>query len=60
MFNWTWVMTRLSEPSTWSGLAGVLGGAAVFGLGPDTWTTIIGVGMAAAGAIGMVKKDKGY
>jgi hypothetical protein len=58
--NWNWVMARLSEPSTWAGLATLLGGAAVGGLGEATWTTIIAAGMAVAGAIAVVKKDKGW
>jgi hypothetical protein len=58
--NWDCVMARLSEPSTWAGLASILGGAAVGGLGVDTWTTVIGAGMAVAGAIGVIKKDKGW
>ncbi len=54
-----WVISRLAEPSTWAGLATLLGGAAVFGLSTETWTSIVGVGMAVAGAVAAVKKDKG-
>jgi hypothetical protein len=58
--NWDWVMARLAEPSTWAGFASLMGGAAVFGLGAETWTVIIGAGMAVAGAVSVVKKDKGW
>ena len=58
--NWDWVVARLSEPSTWAGLAALLGGGAVFGLGAETWTAVVGVGMAASGAIAMIKRDKGW
>jgi hypothetical protein len=58
--KWDWVISRLSEPSTWSGLASMLGGAAVFGLGGETWTTILGAVMAVAGAVSAVKKEKGW
>jgi hypothetical protein len=59
MMNWDFVWARLREPSTWAGLAGLLGGASVFGLSGSTWTTILGAGMAVASAVAVVKKDKG-
>jgi hypothetical protein len=58
--NWDFVWSRLSEPSTWAGLAAIMGGASVFGLGTDTWNVVFGAGMAVAGAIAVVKKDKGW
>jgi hypothetical protein len=58
--NWTWVLARLGEPSTWTGLAAVLGSAAVFGLSTGTWGAVMAAGMAVFGAVGMIKKEKAW
>ena len=58
--NMDWVMTRLSEPSTWSGLAAIAGGAALFGLSATTWGAVAAAGMAVFGVVAAVKKDKGW
>ena len=58
--NTDWVISRLSEPSTWSGLAAIAGGAALFGLSAGTWTAVAAAGMAIFGVVSAVKKDKGW
>lgn len=58
--NFDWVLARLSEPSTWTGLASLAGGAALFGLSTGTWGAVAAAGMAIAGVVAAVKKDKGW
>lgn len=57
--NWDWVIARMSEPSTWAGLAGLLGSAGLFGLSTGGWGAIIAAGTAVASAVAIVKREKG-
>lgn len=52
------VITLLSEPSTYAGLAGALGGMAVLGLDSDMWMQVFGGLAILAGGIAAVKLDK--
>jgi len=47
----------IKEPSTWTGIAALLGGAAVLGLSEEAWMSVFGVAMAIAGAYAAVKLD---
>lgn len=51
------ILKLLSEPSTYAGLAGFLGGISLFGLGTELWTEIFGVVMAIAGIAGTIMLD---
>ncbi len=51
------IIKLAKEPSTWSGIAAMLGGAAVLGFSEEVWMAIFGVFMAIAGAIAAVKLD---
>ena len=53
------ILKLLKEPSTYAGLAGVLGGSAVLGLSEEGWMQIFGVVMAIAGTIAMLTLDTG-
>jgi hypothetical protein len=58
--NTAWVLDRLSEPSTWTGLAGLLGAAGLFGISTGGWGTIVAAGMGIVSAVAVVKKEKGW
>lgn len=51
------ILKLLSEPSTYAGLAGFLGGISLFGLGTELWTEIFGVVMAIAGIVSTIMLD---
>lgn len=53
---WGWVLDRLSEPSTWRGLVGLLTGAGVV-LSPELSGQIIAVGLAVIGLINVIRKE---
>ena len=44
------VLKLIKEPSTIAGIASVLGGASVMGLGSEQWSTIVGGLMMVLGA----------
>lgn len=52
-----WILARLSEPSTWRGLVWLLTAFGV-SLRPEVWQQITAVGMAVAGLIGMITREK--
>jgi hypothetical protein len=52
-----WILARLSEPSTWRGLVWLLTAFGV-SLRPEVWQQITAVGMAVAGLIGVVTREK--
>ena len=52
-----WILSRLSEPSTWRGIILVLTAAGVQ-LQPAMIEAVISIGIGAAGVIGMVTADK--
>jgi len=52
-----WLGARLSEPSTYAGLASLLAAAAP--VIPAPFNVAIGAGAAAAGAIAMFLKERG-
>ena len=56
--NFSWVLNRLKEPSTFAGLAAILGGASIFGLSTETWTEVLGAFTAIAGAVAAVTADR--
>ena len=51
------IIKLIKEPSTWAGIASVLGGAAIFGLGTEEWTQAIGGLMILIGAVASGKLD---
>lgn len=53
----TWLLARLSEGSTWRGAIWLLTALGV-SLSPEAWQYITTIGMAAAGLIGVLTKDK--
>jgi hypothetical protein len=52
-----YILERLSEPSTWRGLA-LIAAAAGLKINPELENSIIAVGMASSGLIGALAKDK--
>lgn len=52
------IVGLLQEPSTYAGLAALLGGVSLFGLSETMWMSVFSVVMAAAGAYAMVVLDK--
>lgn len=54
------ILLRAREPSTWAGLAAVLGGQAVGGLTEVQWVEILGMIMSIAGVIAMFVSDPGH
>lgn len=56
-----WVRARLSEQSTWSGLAklaGVAGGMLGFSVSPELAASIVAVGVALSGLINVLWPEK--
>ena len=53
----TRIIKLLKEPSTYAGLAGVLGGAGILSMSEDQWLQIFGAVAAVAGAVAMVMLD---
>ena len=53
----SWIIARLKERSTWLGLTGLLTAVGV-GLEPDQAEAIVTAGVALAGVIAMLTKDK--
>ena len=45
------------EPSTWAGLAGVLGAAAIGGINVEGWTTVFSVLAGICGVVAMFTLD---
>lgn len=52
-----YILARLSESSTWRGLA-MIAGASGFAIDPSKANAIAAAGMAVAGAINVFRKDK--
>lgn len=52
-----WILERLKEPSTWSGLAGLLGAIGV-AVSPDLIVQIGTIVVAVVGAIEIIRKEK--
>lgn len=53
------LLLRLKEPSTWAGLAAILGGQAIGGLSETQWVEILSLVMSLAGVIAMFVPDPG-
>lgn len=53
-----WIMNRLKEKSTWTGLASVAGGGAIFGMDSDQQAQIVAAIVAVVGVIQMFLKEK--
>ena len=51
------VFKLLQQPSTYAGLAGVLGGVGIFGLSETLWMQIFAVVMAVVGIVATVVLD---
>ncbi|OJW21153.1 MAG: hypothetical protein BGO49_24370 [Planctomycetales bacterium 71-10] len=52
-----WIITRLSEPSTWRGLFAMLTAGGI-SLAPDYENAIIAIGLSIIGLINVIKKEK--
>jgi hypothetical protein len=52
-----WLIARLREPSTWRGLVWLATSLGLT-LSPEAWEYIIAIGMAAAGLLGVILKEK--
>ncbi len=55
MFNY--ILERAKEPSTWRGLV-LLATAGGVNIAPEMATSVIEVGIAVAGLLGIITKDK--
>ena len=53
----SWILDRLKEPTTWRGLVWVATACGVT-LNPEIWQQITAVGMALAGLLGVLTKEK--
>lgn len=53
------ILERMKEPSTYAGLAVVMGGAYVFGLDPTGWEAVFAALASVAGVVAMLVKEKG-
>lgn len=53
------ILSRLKEPSTFAGLAGVLAGIGVLGLSEATWGSVFAAVAVVAGAVAAVVKERG-
>lgn len=54
-----WALARLAEPSTWVGIAGVVGSMTFLPHAADTSQQIGAIGAAVASAIGIIAKETG-
>jgi len=52
------ILQAAQEPSSWAGIAAMLGSIGLFGLSGDIWSQIASAVMAAAGALALVLKEK--
>lgn len=52
-----WITDRAKEKSTWLGITGILTAAGI-AIAPDLQEAIISVGMAIAGLIAVITKEK--
>lgn len=52
-----YLLARLSEKSTWAGLAAVLAGVG-YAVRPDLWESIVAIGVAVAGLGMTLTADK--
>ena len=55
---WSYIIERLSEPSTWRGIALLVGALGVV-FSPDQQAAFITFGLGLSGLIGAFTKDKG-
>ena len=55
----TKILERLSEPSTYAGVAAMLASMGVMGFNEGQWTTMFGASAAVAAAIAMFLKERG-
>jgi hypothetical protein len=51
-----WILSRLSENSTWRGII-LVATAAGATLNPELWEAIVAAGLAIVGLINIVRKD---
>ena len=53
------ILARLSEPSTYAGVAAMLASLGVMGFNEGQWTMLFGAAAAVAAAVAMVLREKG-
>jgi hypothetical protein len=53
------ILARLSEPSTYAGVAAMLASLGVMGFNEGQWTMLFGAAAAVAAAVAMVVQEKG-
>jgi hypothetical protein len=53
------ILARLSEPSTYAGVAAMLASLGVMGFDEGQWTMLFGAAAAVAAAVAMVVREKG-
>ena len=53
------ILARLSEPSTYAGVAAMLASLGVMGFNEGQWTMLFGAASAVAAAVAMVLREKG-
>jgi hypothetical protein len=54
---WTWILARLSEPSTYRGIIAIAASAGIV-VQPNLATQIASAGIALAGLIEIIRKEK--
>ncbi len=55
----SWALARLSEPSTWVGAAGVIGGMTFLPHAADIGQALAGSAVVLASTVAVVKKETG-
>tara|TARA_Y100000310_G_C20465156_1_gene707250 strand:+ start:580 stop:756 length:177 start_codon:yes stop_codon:yes gene_type:complete len=53
------IIARLSEPSTYAGVAAMLASLGVMGFNEGQWTTVFGAAAAVSAAAAIFLKEKG-
>lgn len=52
-----WIISRLKEPSTWSGIISVLAGFGI-AIDPELAGALVGLAVAGAGVVAIVIKER--
>ena len=53
------ILARLSEPSTYAGVAAMLASLGVMGFNEGQWSMLFGAAAAVSAAVAMIIKEKG-
>lgn len=56
---WTWILARLDEPSTWVGIAGLIGSMTFLPHASADASLVSTIGVAVASILGIVKAEAG-